>query len=229
VIKEQQMKTKHLLYILSILLFLLASNASYATLATSGSIYLNSEPGSWVGGGIGEDSVTWQHGDEGIFDISTNSFNYGAFVTFNDGNRWSFNFVAPTYDPTTNTNDGNLLEVAFFDNATRYPFNSPTRPGLDFSGNGRGNNQLGGWFDVREITYDESFTEILSFAVDFRQFDESEQMTGPSTFGSLRINSDIPLNFTLAPVPESDAYAMLLAGLALISVATNKKRARKQL
>lgn len=218
------MKTKYVLFLITVLL-ILSTKTTYAALATSGSIYLNAEPGSYVGGGIGSESVTWVHGNEGIFDIRTNNFNHGAFVTFNDGNRWSFEFVAPTYDPTTNTNGGNLLKPGFYDNATRHPFNSPTRPGLTFSGNGRGNNQLGGWFDIREVTYDKSFMEILSLAVDFRQFDESEQMVGPSTFGSLRINSDIPLNYTLAPVPESKTYAMLLMGLTLIGIASNKKRA----
>jgi hypothetical protein len=51
---------------------------------------------------------------------------------------------------------------------------------MNFSGNGRGNNTLGAWFDVREITYGSNDDEVLSLAVDFRQFDESEEMLGPS-------------------------------------------------
>jgi len=39
---------------------------------------------------------------------------------------WNFNFAAPTYNPDTNTNDGNFLEAGFYDNAERSPFNSPT-------------------------------------------------------------------------------------------------------
>ena len=46
---------------------------------------------------------------------------------------------------------------------------------------------------VLEVEYNDD-EEILRLAVDFRQFDESEDMSGPSTFGSLRINSSIAVN-----------------------------------
>ena len=105
-------------------------------------------------------------------------------------------------------------------------FNSPTRPGLDFSGNGRGNNTLGGWFDVLQVEYLPG-GGIGAFAVDFRQYDESEQMTGPSTYGSLRINSSIPLHFTdlhATPTPLPPAAVMFLTGaFALV----HRRRARR--
>ncbi len=186
------------------------ASQSIAAFATSGSVYLNTEPGSWVGGGIGADEVLWTHGVEGIFSISRN-FEEGINVSFDDGNNWSFIFAAPTYDPVTNTNDGNELTVGFYDNATRYPFNSPTRPGLSFDGNGRGNNKLGGWFNVLDVAY-EGNGDVIRFAVDFRQFDESENMTGPSTYGSLRINSNIPTN----PVPIPPAVILFSSGLLLL-------------
>ncbi len=214
------------LTLLLITFFALFAGSANATLATSGSVYLNAEPGSWVGGGIGAPEVTWTHGVEGIFNITTN-FDQGASVTFNDGNYWSFDFAAPTYDPVTNTNSGNPLEVGFYDNATRYPFNSPTRPGLNFSGNGRGNNTLGGWFDILEVVYGTG-GEILKLAVDFRQFDESESMTGPSTFGSLRINSDIALNLTgepLSQVPVPAAVWLFGSGLLGLSGISRRKKA----
>ncbi len=201
------------------------TNQASAALATTGSVYLNAEPGSWVGGGIGASEVVWTHGVEGLFNITTN-YDQGAAVTFDDGNYWRFEFVAPTYDPATNTNDGNPLEVKFYDNATRFPFNSPTRPGLSFSGNGRGNNTLGGWFDVLEIEYGTQ-NDILKLAIDFRQFDESESMSGPSTFGSLRINSDIALNFTgepLSQVPVPGAVWLFGSGLiGLVGLAKRRK------
>lgn len=182
-----------------------------AALANSGSVYLNAEPGSFVGGGIGASIVRWTHGVEGLFDVTRN-FDEGVSVTFDDGRFWSFDFAAPTFDPISNTNDGNELTVGFYDNATRFPFNSPTRPGLDFSGAGRGNNMLGGWFDVLEAEYSGT-GDVLSFAVDFRQFDESEDQMGPSTYGSLRINSDIPIN----PVPVPPAVLLFVSGLVLLA------------
>jgi hypothetical protein len=63
------------------------------------------------------------------------NFGKGISVIFDDGNFWSFDFSAPSYDPATSTNNGNDLQVGFYDKATRFPFNSPTRPGLSFSGN----------------------------------------------------------------------------------------------
>lgn len=195
-------------------IFTLFSTSTYAVLATSGSVYLNAEAGSWVGGGIGASKVTWSHGVEGIFSVSTN-YSKGANIIFNAGNSWWFEFAAPTYDPNTNKNDGNRLEVGFYDMATRFPFNSPTRPGLNFSGNGRGNNKLGGWFDVLEVEYG-TLNDILKLAVDFRQFDESESMIGPSTFGSLRINSNVALNYSgqaLSQVPVPAAMWLFGSGI----------------
>ena len=192
------------------LVLCLSVNQSFAALATSGSVYLYAEPGSYVGGGIGADEVLWIHGVEGIFSVSEN-FDQGVSVSFDDGNFWSFDFFAPTYDPITNTNDGNKLEAGFYNNATRYPFNSPTRPGLNFSGNGRGNNTLGGWFNVIDVAYAGN-GDVLSFAVDFRQFDESEEMIGPSTYGSLRINTDIPIN----PVPVPSAVLLFSSALLVL-------------
>lgn len=220
-----ELKMKRLSLSLLFIIFSLVSSSAYATLATSGSVYLNTEPGSYVGGGIGASEVSWTHGVEGIFSISTN-YDQGATVTFDDGNHWRFEFAAPTYDPVTNTNNGNPLHVAFYDNATRFPFNSPTRPGLSFSGNGRGNNRLGGWFDILEVEYGLA-NEIIKLAVDFRQFDESESMTGPSTFGSLRINSDIVLNYSgepLSQVPLPATTWLLGSGFAgLIAIRRRKK------
>jgi len=215
----------HILKIITISTIIIFSKQATAALASSGSVYLNAEPGSWVGGGIGASEVTWTHGIEGIFSINGN-FDQGANVTFNDGSNWSFNFAAPTYDPVTNTNTGNQLEAGFYDNATRFPFNSPTRPGMSFSGNGRGNNRLGAWFDVLAIEYG-SGNDVLSLAIDFRQFDESEDMLGSSTFGSLRINSNIALNLTgepLSQVPVPAAVWLFGSGLlGLIGIARRKK------
>jgi hypothetical protein len=208
---------KFMIAVISIFLSYSLFNSSYAALATSGSVYLNAEPGSYVGGGIGASEVTWTHGVEGLFSISRN-FDKSVSVNFNDGNYWSFEFAAPTYDPVANTNDGNNLAIGFYDHATRFPFNSPTRPGLNFSGNGRGNNTLGGWFDVIDIAYDQN-EDVLRFAVDFRQFDESENMSGPSTYGSLRINSNIAMN----PIPSPPSLVLFGSGLLMVVVRKIKK------
>ena len=209
-------------FVLAIVL-MSAASGSTASIATSGSVFLHADPGSYVGGGIGAPEVTWTHGVEGIFFVNRN-FDKGISVSFDDGNFWSFDFAAPTYNPITNTNDGNDLVIKFYNHATRFPFNSPTRPGLSFDGNGRGNNTLGGWFDVLEASFSPS-GDVQAFAVDFRQFDESESMTGPSTYGSLRINSAKPLNLTdLHPVPIPAAGWLLASGLIVIARRNSAER-----
>jgi PEP-CTERM motif len=202
--------------------FAIASQVSYANLADTAVVYLRGEPGSWVSGGIGAPEATWVHGVHGIFDASTN-FSQGISIRYQGDNSWNFDFAAPSYDPETNTNVGQPLEVQFYANATRWPFNSPTRPGLNVSGAGRGNNQLSGWFNVLEVEYGTGGS-ITSFAVDFRQYDENLTQTGPSLYGSLRFNSAIPV--TLTPVPEPAPTAMLLAGLGVLACAVRRSRQR---
>jgi hypothetical protein len=158
------------------------------------------------------------HGIDGIFGGGTN-FSQGVSITYSGDASWSFDFAAPSYNPVTNTNTGQPLSVGFYNNATRWPFNSPTKPGLDISGNGRGNNQLSGWFNVLEIAYGGN-GDILSFAVDFRQYDENLTMSGPSLYGSLRFNSTIPLS----PVPELSPLVLWAGGLAALALTRARRR-----
>ncbi|HEX8602071.1 MAG TPA: PEP-CTERM sorting domain-containing protein [Pseudoduganella sp.] len=201
---------------------LLCTSVSHAAIANTASVYLHTEPGSWVGGAVGAAETTWTHGDQGIFFGNNNygSPERGVQINYNDGNYWSFSFAAPSYDPVTNTNDGQVLHTGLYDRATRFPFNSPTRPGLDVSGNGRGNNTLYGWFNVLEIDYDDTTGELARFAVDFRQYDEANGPYGPSLYGSLRFNSTIAIN----PVPEPATFAMLAGGLAIVGFAARRRR-----
>src|SRR5881396_196803 len=67
---------------------------------------------------------------------------------------WSVRLAAPSGRPLT---AGSYL------NATR--FEDSTNPGLDFNGNGAGNNQLTGFFKILEVTVDNG--QLVSFAADF--------------------------------------------------------------
>ncbi|MDB5935910.1 MAG: hypothetical protein JWQ01_3254 [Massilia sp.] len=216
-------RTSHALQVVALAGFLLSSPSYADNIATSAVVYLHTEPGSWVGGGIGAPEVTWQHGIDGVFYGGPvyGNYNGGIQIRYDDGDYWSFGFAAASYDPATNTNGGRPLAVGFYDNAQRLPFRSPTRPGLDVSGNGRGDNTLSGWFDVLEVSYGANGA-LDRFAVDFRQFDESANQTGPSLYGSLRFNSAIPVN----PVPEPASSVMLLAGIAVFGASFGRKRAR---
>ncbi|MEB3259575.1 MAG: hypothetical protein VKP63_02995 [Cyanobacteriota bacterium] len=83
--------------------------------------------------------------------------------------------------------------------ATLYPFQSFSSPGLNFDGNGRGNSYARGSFEVFELVVGPSGT-ILSFAGDFIQFDEG--LDDWWNRGSLRLNSSRPLSFLPDPVVE---------------------------
>ena len=66
--------------------------------------------------------------------------------------------------------------------------------GMEFSGPGRANNTLSGWFHVLQADYDEE-GQVKAFAVDFVQYHETK-LTWWNR-GSVRFNSNIPV-----PGPE---------------------------
>lgn len=74
-----------------------------------------------------------------------------------DGSHWSAEFA---------TGDGVPLVPGTYENATRWPFNSPGTPGLNVAGT-IGCNQLTGRFVVHELT--EESGNVTSFAADFEQ------------------------------------------------------------
>lgn len=136
---------------------------------------LKSQPGDWVGGGVNQ---TFTPAD-GIFTASRN-FDNGVSITFDGGPHWwRLDFAAP--------NDAALVPGAY-ENATRWPFQSPTGAGLDVSGEGRGCNTLIGRFEVLEAVYSGSGA-VERFAATFEQHCEG---AGPALLGSVLYNSTLP-------------------------------------
>ena len=216
------MKSTHkFLNVLAAGTMLAASNA-YAVNATSASVYLHADPGSYVGGSY-TNGVTWVHGIDGLFSESVN-YNKGASISYQGTDLFNFDFAAPTYDPVTNTTPGNNLTVKLYDNAARFPFNSPTKPGLNVSGAGAGYNQLSGSFDVLEVVYDATNTHILKLAVNFKEYGENLTQSGPALYGSLRFNSLIPLSIPSA-VPEPSMYLMMAFGLGITALVASRRKA----
>jgi len=91
-------------------------------------LYFNSEPGDYIGQGL-EQTLTE---DDGIFSVSRN-YDNGISIDFNGSDWWYLDFAAP--------GDAELA-VGPYENAERFPFQSPTLPGLSISGSGRGCNTL---------------------------------------------------------------------------------------
>ncbi len=149
------------------LMFLCSATANAATY-----IYFRSEPGDYIGQGIEQTFTT----EDGVF-IASNSLNV-VTIDFDGSSWWTLDFAAP---------EGQQLQPGPYEEATRYPFQSPTGPGLSIYGDGRGCNTLTGRFDVLEAVYTVS-GEIERFAADFEQHCEGDEA---ALFGSVRYNATV--------------------------------------
>jgi hypothetical protein len=141
-------------------------------------LILDSQDGDFVGDGQRLSFTS----AEGEFSFETNSYNIirVSFHTPDWNHWWYLNFAAPQDQPLT---------VGTYTGATRYPFQLPTNPGLDVSGDGTGCNTLTGSFEVREITFGLNNT-VESLSVAFEQHCEG---IAPALLGELRVNPFITL------------------------------------
>jgi len=151
--------------------FAFAAPANAATF-----FHFRSDPGDYIGGGRTRDFTT----DTGRFSASASPDRVS--VSYN-----SFDFSSWWYLDFANRR-GIQITPGNYEDATRFPFQSPVRPGLDASGEGRGCNRLTGRFIVWEAIYGPG-GEVLSFAADFEQHCEGAT---PALWGSIRVNSDVP-------------------------------------
>ena len=102
------------------------------------------------------------------FDSSNTNFGVGAYygrssgvqISINNGDYYSLWFTRPDGDTAP-------LAVGTYKSALRAPFND-NNPGLSFSGNGRGCNQLTGEFSIRRITRN-SAGDVTILDADFMQ------------------------------------------------------------
>jgi hypothetical protein len=160
-------------------LALLASGSALAAQSTF--LTLDSQPGDWVGAGLQQTFTTL----DGNFTTSTN-FDGGVNVNFSGPSHfWSLSFSPAA---------GEMFGPGAYVGAERFPFNSPTRPGLSVSGDGRGCNTLTGRFVVLELVIGGGGT-ITTFAADFEQHCEGGT---PALFGSIRLNSSLTVEPRLA-------------------------------
>ena len=162
--------------------------------------YFTSTPSSWVGHGETE-LITPANGsislDPPVYDTGLH-----LAITTTSGEWWYLDFGTSTR--------GNLSD-GLYANATRFPFNNGSSPGLSFIGQGRGDNTLTGWFDVLDISY--SGSTVTSAAIDFVQYDEGIQSW--ENDGSVRYNSAIPIDYSPVPEPQWSAFAAL-GGLSVL-------------
>jgi hypothetical protein len=199
-------------------LFFVIISAALAQAETA--FYFTSTPQSWVGHG---ETAVVSPSDGWTFAVGPNysaPLANGLSIYMNKRTNgyewWTLDFRAP---------NGGAIEIGKTYQATRFPFEtfySPGLGGLDFSGNGRGNNTLTGWFKFSDMQI--SGTTLTSVAVDFYQADEG--FSTWSNYGSFRYNSSIaPMASALAvgSVPEPSTYALLF-GVGALGLAAFKRR-----
>jgi hypothetical protein len=166
------MRLRTTLVILS-LVCLFSSFAAGSTPQTF--LTLISQPGDWVGQGI---TQTLTPAD-------------GTFSVTNTADTVSISFHNSDYSQFWTLDFGTPSTVKFgrgeFDNAQRTAFRSPTRPGIDVSGDGRGCNIDAGRFMVSDFALNTDGT-IARLGIDFEQHCEAAT---PALYGSVRYNSSV--------------------------------------
>ena len=131
----------------------------------------SSAPNSWIGQGqtLTFTTVT-----------ATRTFQLGVYTD-------SVEFNAGGYGLRIVGENLSLPQKGFYPGAARWPF-MDAGVGMAFTGPGRANNRLTGWYHVLEADYKED-GQVETFAVDFVQYDET--FLNRWNRGSIRFNSSI--------------------------------------
>jgi hypothetical protein len=214
------LKIRHILRTIPVAAALLCASLAHAdNIADKALIYLAPDVGSMFSSVL-SGPVTWAHGIDGVVYGSDRHSTMidGIHLSYQDSSYWDFRFTAPTYDPITNTNNGQALHTGMYSDVRSLWSASPTKGAMQVLASGAWGTQTSGWFNVLDIRYSPN-GDLASLALDFRQYD-NPNMSGPGLYGSLRYNSDL----AITPVPEPVTYGMLLAGLGLCGMVARRRR-----
>src|SRR5262245_31190203 len=179
--------------LLLVVLFVLSSSSSAKAEETS--LFLSGESGDFI---VGPQLLFFTPAD-GKF-VAQPNFDNGVSIFLNTpsfDHFWFLDFAAPHSQPLT---------VGVYENAQRFPFQDPSRPGLSVSGDGRGCNTLTGRFQVKEITYGPG-SDIIAFWAIFEQHCEG---AAPAAFGEIRLNASVDLTLT-DPAPGLAGTANIMS------------------
>ena len=152
------------------------------------------EGGDWVTG-----DRTWFY-DRSNADILTtgSTDNNRVNIRITGDTFWFLDFAAPLGQP---------LEPMVYEGATRYPFQSPSDPGLSLAGDGRGCNTLNGSFEVLEASFGpQGFVE--RFHATFEQHCEGSLTS--RALGEVLIDN--------GPAPEPLSLEVVINDPALVSM-----------
>jgi len=155
------------------------------TPATGSYVHLESEAGDWVG--IGR-SYTYTLDDSLL---TFDSEGGHLLVNVNGDERWDGNFQA--------MDTLGQFEAGYYSDLDRYPFFDPARGGLDWSGQGRGCNELTGWFVVDSVRYEGATLT----AIDLR-FEQHCEKGTPALYGVIHWDANDTGNPPGPVVPPPD-------------------------
>jgi len=108
------------------------------TPASNNYVYLESQPGDYIGAG----QVRTYTQADAVLTLTRSTRLLHVGVSGDQG--WSGDFAAMSSIAD--------LQPGYYPNLRRYPFHNPVRGGLAWSGEGRGCNTLTGWFAIDAIT-----------------------------------------------------------------------------
>lgn len=130
-------------------------------------VYLESGPGDYVGGGI---TYLYSPADA---TITVTAQEGHARVAVDSDTWWSGDFQAMA--------GLSRLEVGYYPDLRRYPFHNPAKGGLAWFGDGRGCNELTGWFAIDDIAY--SGDRLTAITLRFAQWCDAR---GGGLHGAIR-------------------------------------------
>ena len=150
------------------------TSAAWAATATT-YLYLNSQPGDYIGQGLMQTLTP----ADGTFTLSNTSSTVSVFFESTDHSQfWDLQFGSP---------ESMKFARGQYVRAQRTAFRSPTRPGIDVGGDGRGCNTDTGQFLVSDFALAPDGT-VARLAIDFEQHCEGAP---PALFGSFRYVSKV--------------------------------------
>jgi heat shock protein HslJ len=122
---------------------LLTGTAAQAQGVDTGSFSFGGDDGDWISGG---QSYSYSTSAKDAITVTASPDDNYVHVSVEGANSdwWDLNIQAPA---------GQALAPGEYTGATRYPFNAPTVPGLDLTGNGRGCNTSTGSFTIDNVVF----------------------------------------------------------------------------
>jgi hypothetical protein len=191
----------------------LTAAAPVAAQPLEASLSFVSDPGDYIGGGqsrvftLDVASFTVRGGQNGGY--------VGVTVFPFAGGFWFLDLAAP---------QGTQLAPGTYEGAARYPFQAPSQPGLNLSGDGRGCNTLSGRFTVIEAQFGPN-GYVVRFHATFEQHCEG---AAAALFGEIQIVNPPPpppLEITLTITSSGHVDRMTgnveVTGTLSCTVATN--------